>query len=334
MVNKKTLLIITVALAATVLIALIASKSGGAKGAAPGGARKGRGGGVVTVKSIAVTPTLISDYVITNGEVESQNAVEVFPNMAGKVARVYKALGDKVKKGEVLMKIDPSEPGSYYALSPIEAPISGSILSTPLKAGTKVTTGTTVTSVGDTDNLQITAPIPERYVSRLSVGQAADITLVSYPDDIFKAKIVKVSPVVDSSTRTKEIILNFTEKDERVNAGMFAKVKLYIKDYEGVLVVPKDAVVDNGKEDSYLFINSGAVAKKVSVTQGVAIDTFVIIEKGLREGDRVITEGMLSLTDGSEIKDISEGNPLPQQEKSEKGGKDGKGERSAKGKKS
>lgn len=302
----KNVIIVGAALIVTVvaILAINANKQKNNAAGAPGGrAGAGRGNVVTTVRSQKVELTTLNDYVATNGEVESQNAVEVFPNMAGKISKVYVILGEKVKKGQTLLKIDPSEPGSYYALSPVEAPITGSIMSTPLKAGTKVTTGTAVTMVGDVENLQITVPVQERYVADLKLGLKAQITLEAYNNVVFSAKVVRISPVVDAATRTKEVILHFESHDDRVNAGMFAKVKLFTNEYKDCIAILKDAIIDNGSE-VYVFLSNGGVAQKCTVTTGVTVDTLTQITSGLKAGDAVIVEGMLSLADGSAIKDI------------------------------
>ena len=257
--TKKSFLIIGAALVLLVaaLVAIfISKKSGAAGGAMPSGPGIGRGGGntVFTVRSVEAKNAVLTDYVITNGEVESQSAVEVFPSMSGKIAQINVMLGSHVNRGDVIAKVDPSEPGTKYALSPVEAPISGSIVSSPLKIGTTVTTNSAVTMIGDIDNLQVSCSIPERYVAELKTGLKAEVSLEAYPGIVFSATVSRVSPVVDSSTRTKEIILNFDKKDSRINAGMFAKIKLYTTKYSGQLVVPSDAVVLNDDGSAYLFV--------------------------------------------------------------------------------
>lgn len=216
--KSKISLIVTVAAVLLTVAAVVAinatknTENAGGPGKGGGRGRGGTGNTIFTVRSAEAVKKTLNDYVITNGEVESQSAVEVFPSMGGKVQQINVLLGSQVKKGDVIAKIDPSEPGTKYALSPVEAPISGSIVSTPLKVGTKVTTNSAVTMIGDIDNLQISASVPERYVSELKTGLKAEITVEAYPDVIFMATVSRVSPVVDAATRTKQVIMNFDKK--------------------------------------------------------------------------------------------------------------------------
>lgn len=314
--KSKISLIVTVAavlLTVAAVVAINATKNTeNAGGPGKGGAR-GRGGTgntIFTVRSAEAVKKTLNDYVITNGEVESQSAVEVFPSMGGKVQQINVLLGSQVKKGDVIAKIDPSEPGTKYALSPVEAPISGSIVSTPLKVGTKVTTNSAVTMIGDIDNLQISASVPERYVSELKTGLKAEITVEAYPDVIFMATVSRVSPVVDAATRTKQVIMNFDKKDSRVNAGMFAKVKLYTSKYSGKLVVPSDAIITNDDDVSYLFVvNDNYTVSRRTVKTGKAIDGMIQVTDNLMAGERVVYEGMLSLSDGANVNDLAKPKP-------------------------
>lgn len=314
--KSKISLIVTVAavlLTVAAVVAINATKNTeNAGGPGKGGARGWRGAGntIFTVRSAEAVKKTLNDYVITNGEVESQSAVEVFPSMGGKVQQINVLLGSQVKKGDVIAKIDPSEPGTKYALSPVEAPISGSIVSTPLKVGTKVTTNSAVTMIGDIDNLQISASVPERYVSELKTGLKAEITVEAYPDVIFMATVSRVSPVVDAATRTKQVIMNFDKKDSRVNAGMFAKVKLYISKYSGKLVVPSDAIITNDDDVSYLFVvNDDYTVSRRTVKTGKAIDGMIQVTDNLMAGERVVYEGMLSLSDGANVNDLAKPKP-------------------------
>lgn len=323
--GKQSLVILLVVVIITVIVVLVIRKVGNTNNNSPMGQGKGRGGQdkVSSVRSVTAQEGVLKDYVITNGEVESQSAIEVFPSMSGKIYSINVMLGSHVRKGDIIAKVDPSEPGSNYALSPVDAPISGSIVTSPLKIGTKVSTTTAVTMIGDIENLQINCKIPERYVSVLKLGLKAEVTLEAYEGVIFNASIVRISPVVDKNTRTKEIILNFDKKDSRVNAGMFSKVKLYTSEYGGEVVLPKDALVTNGDKNYLFIVAQGNTVEKREALTGRVVDNYIQVLKGVKAGEKVVIEGMLSLSDGSKILDISENSNMSQGVNSKDGGQHG-----------
>ena len=282
--------------------------AGGGAFGGPGKTMWGGGGNtmVTSVKTVIAVPQTMHDYVNTNGNIETQTSVEVYPSIAGKVVQVNVSLGSHVNKGEVIAYVDPSSAGANYKWSPVVAPISGSILQTPVKTGQQVSTGTVVTKIGDIENLQVTASIPERYVGDLKPGLKAEISLEAYPGQIFTATVVRVSPVLDASSRTKQVILNFDKKDSRVNAGMFAKVRLYTVDYVDVISIAQDAIV-TANEDSYLYVvKDDSTVEKRKITTGKNVNGYYQITSGIEPNEKVVVAGMLTLTDGAKVKDITD----------------------------
>ena len=311
--KNLTMLILAIVVVLTVICILLvnvskSSKSKGGPGGMPGGMPGMGNAASNTVTSVRTTVAEISnlqDFVTTNGEVETQSSIEVFPSIGGKVVEVAVSLGSQVHAGDIIAYIDPSEPGSNYAKSPVTAPIDGSILTSPVRTGQKVTVSSVITKIGDVDNLQITAKVPERYVAELAIGEKAEISLEAYPDVKFIASVVRISPVVDSATRTKEIILTFDKKDSRVNAGMFAKVKLYTSVYKNSIAISQDALVNNS-DKYYLFVvnDDGQTVSKREVTLGKNVEGYYQILTGINAGESVVVEGTLTLYDGAKIKII------------------------------
>ena len=268
--------------------------------------RGGRGATTFSVKTMTLEKTTLHDYVSTNGEVESQSSIEVFPDMGGRISSVLVQLGSPVRRGQIIAYVDPSEPGVRYVQNPVYAPISGSIVSTPLKVGTKVSTNSVITTIGDITHLQVSASIPERYVALLKRGLQANIMLEAYPDVVFTATVSRVSPVVDKASRTKEVILTFDKNDSRINAGMFAKVVLYTIDYSDEVVMPTDSLVT--KDDKYYaFVVHGDTVTRREVVIGKTVDSVTQILGGVGEGELVVVEGQTSLSDGAKIRDITNG---------------------------
>ena len=299
----KSQIVIISAVALTVLCIIFCLTIGRNDSKQQGGRSRG-GNTVFSVITQTVQKEVLHGYVIANGEIESQNSVNVYPDVAGKVIETNVMLGSSVKRGDIIAYVDPSAPGQYYKKSPVYAPISGSIISTPLKNGTTVSTNTTIAIVGDISNLQVTADIPERYVAVLKEGLKAEISVEAYPGVVFEATVSRVSPVVDTTSRTKEVVLHFNTRDERVNAGMFGKVKLYTQDYRDQVVMPSDALVQLNDENYAYVVKEDSTVERRKVVTGNSVDGKIQITEGISEGEKVVIQGQTSLNDGSKIRDI------------------------------
>ncbi len=253
----------------------------------------------------AARQTLI-DYIQASGDVEATSSIDVYPDMGGKLVRTHVNLGSMVTRGQVIAEVDPSTPGVPYEISPVVAPLSGAITSQPLQPGSTVTTSTAIAVIGSIDDLQVTTNVPERYSALLSTGMQAVVTLDAYPGVEFAATVVRVSPVVDSTSRTKELQLTFNEDDSRINAGMYAKVRLFTTEKNNAIVVPETAILTSfGTPHVFVVSEDGSRAIQRNVDVGMTVDGLTEIVSGINDNDRVIIEGMHLLYDGASIRDIS-----------------------------
>lgn len=303
--SQKAKIVLAIFLILCAAIVFWAFTFGKKNDSAPKGKGRDAGNTEFSVITKIVREETLHGFISANGEIESQNSVSVFPDTSGKVISTEVMLGSTVRRGQVIAYIDPSRPGERFNSSPVYAPISGSIITVPVKNGTTVSTTSAITQIGDISNLQITADIPERYVSFLRNGLKAHVSVEAYPDVVFDATVTRVSPVVDSISRTKQIILHFDSRDSRINAGMFAKLILFTMDYSGAVTMPAQSLVTyNDKFFAYVVKDDSTVERR-EVTLGENVGGTVQIISGLKEGERVVIQGQTSLSDGAKIRDIS-----------------------------
>ena len=250
----------------------------------------------------------LDDYLEFGGDVSSVSAVDVYPDAAGKISRIRVAVGDLVKKDQIIAYVDPSRPGMNYSENPVKAPISGRETSFPPTIGTMVSQSYSIAKISDTDELQIKVNVAERFISRIRENQTAIVSFDAYPGVEFKARVFEVSPVLDTTSRTMLAKLKVEPADSRIKAGMYARVKLITDTIEGAVVIPNDAIVyRDGKP--YVFTAKSESAESsvnmVSVKEGLSVDNKTEIQEGLKEGDVIIVKGQSLLSDGSKVKILS-----------------------------
>jgi multidrug efflux pump subunit AcrA (membrane-fusion protein) len=272
-------------------------------GAAQGGRQNAEAGNAlaITVSEKVMEGEVIRQYVKLNGDVALQSEISIYPETSGKIIRVIKHSGSPVARGDVIAYIDPSRPGAAYEEHPVVAPVSGAITSLPVTSpGALVSTSTVIAVIGSLDNLKITIYVSEKYSAYLRPGLPAFVSFSAAPGEELEASVSGVSPVVNSSNRTIETTLSLLKKDPRLKAGMFAAVRLVIREAADALVVPRTAIKDYNGENVVYVIDENDLAKRTSVTLGLTGDSDAQIVSGLSKGDRVIVAG--SVTDGSPVR--------------------------------
>ncbi|WP_295797925.1 efflux RND transporter periplasmic adaptor subunit [uncultured Treponema sp.] len=263
---------------------------------------------VYPVQLETVQKSDLQEYLLLSGNVKADNTISVFPDMAGKLVNVPVTLGSYVKKGQVIAEVDPSVPGSVYAKSPVYAPIEGYITSLPLTPGTTVSTSTEIARIGNIKNLQIESKVPEGKIGVLKNNLTAEISLEAYKNETFPAHIFRISPIVDETSRTKEVYFLFDTNDSRINAGMYVRIKLNTILHKNIISVPSDCIVtESGKK--YIYVassqNEKLVVEKRGIEEGVTVDARTEITAGLNENEEIVVSGMQVLSDGAEVRDVN-----------------------------
>ena len=260
---------------------------------------------VYTVKTQKITRSNLQEYLRLNGTVKAENTISVYPDMAGKLTRVPVTLGSYVKKGQLIAEVDPSSPGTYYTSSPVYAPIEGYITSLPLTTGTTVSTSSEIATIGNIKSLQIECKIPESKIAVLQNGLTAEVTLEAYKKESFPAHIFRISPVVDETSRSKQVYFIFDTDDSRINAGMYVKIRLNTVLHENVITIPTDCIqTQNNQKFVYVYDADSKTVSCRNITTGATIDGLAEVTEGLNDDEIIITSGMQVLSDGVKVREI------------------------------
>jgi HlyD family secretion protein len=109
-----------------------------------------------------------------------------------------------------------------------------------------------------------------------------------------------MSPVIDPLTRTAPCEIRIANPEHKLKSGMFARVKLILKEYKEVPVVLKEAIL--GKvPDQYVYVvaNNRALMRKVQA--GARSGEYVRVTEGLQKDELVVIMGQQRLFDGADV---------------------------------
>ena len=268
---------------------------------------------IFTVRTEYAEIRTLQAYIEVNANIVSGHQVAVMPDANGRIVSMLVSLGDSVQRGALLAEVDPSRPGTDYSLSPVYAPIAGMVVTAPQTTGTTVSTSTPLMTLAVNDSVEIEALIPEREIGQLRTGLQAEVRLEAFPGETFMATLTQVSPVVDPVSRTKQIILRFNRRDQRINPGMFVRVKLNTRIYENAVSIPAEALVNHRGTTVVYVLDANPsddsppgtfLVQEREVNLGVTIDNEVEIKAGIASGEAVVVQGHQFLTDGAAVRVI------------------------------
>lgn len=189
---------------------------------------------------------------------------------------------------------------AQIAKTSIKAPFSGKIGLRNISPGTYLTPSTIVTNLVSSDEVKITFSIPEKYANQVKVNSEIDFT-VSGSNEVLKAIIYAIQPNVDVATRTILVRAKANNKDGKLFAGTYANVRLPLSAIENAILIPTETIIpiQNGKK---VFIYNNGKAKEVKIETGTRTEESILVTKGLKEGDTLVTSGIMSLKPETLIK--------------------------------
>lgn len=173
------------------------------------------------------------------------------------------------------------------------APINGVVTRQDAKVGQIVGANAAVVSLISESEFEMEARVPEADIAAVKIGDRAEVTLDAYGNDVvFQAKVVAIDPAetVVEGVATYKTTFAFLTKDERVRSGMTANIDVVTDRREGVVVVPRRAIIKRGDETFVRVLDSMGAISEVKVKAGlVGSDGNAEIIEGVHEGDKVVT---------------------------------------------
>jgi len=178
----------------------------------------------------------------------------------------------------------------------VKAPFDGVVAKVPVKPGDRLTAGSTVLTVQDPAHIQVQVAVPEMYMSKIKVGQQADVVFETRPDLPYAGKIVSIDAEAQPKDKTATFDVTVEiDKAQDVLPGMTANVTITTETKENVLAVPArliqlsglDKTVNVLREDKKDFWKR-KVIQTVVVDTGISDGVLVEVTCGLEDGEELI----------------------------------------------
>ena len=257
----------------------------------------------IPVEVVEVVKRDLKEIVSYTGDIEAQERIEVYPRVSGKIIKKKVVEGDRIKKGQTIALIDRDEPGFKFEPAPVDSLLAGIVGRVYVDLGAKVTPQTPVALIVDMDRVKVKIDVVERDLPKIKIGQEAQIKVDAYPEEIFKGKIWKVSPVVDLESRTAPIEILISNPKHLLKPGMFARATVITKESKYTLIIPRDALMK--EEDSiFVFVVKDNQASRKEVTTGMSQENLIEIKDNLDLGEEVIVMGKTRVKDGTLVRII------------------------------
>jgi len=233
---------------------------------------------------------------------------DLFDHQAASRISLQQAEGDLAKaKAQVaradealrVVGLDPKEiekTGSLRSLIPVLAPLSGTVMERTLTAGQFVQgDGTALLTIADLGTVWVLVDVFESDIHLVRPGLKVTVTAAAYPSQRFMATVDRISDKVDPDTRTLKVRLLVSNPGLLLKPEMFISASVELSAVTNGVTVPATAVFTED-DKSYLFVATGERSfERRLVLATPDAPGRLRVTRGLRTGDRIVSDGVLLL---------------------------------------
>jgi RND family efflux transporter MFP subunit len=186
----------------------------------------------------------------------------------------------------------------------VVAPFDGVITQRNVDIGSLVqadaTTGTFLFTLMQSDMIRIQLYVPQDEAFGLAPGVEAVVHVPEMPGRNFLGTVTRLANALQPGTRTLLTEIDVPNPDHALTAGTYCTVELRIPRKTPSLIVPSEAIIFNRNGLSVAVVEDG-VARIRAVTVVRDFGTTVEVSAGVKDGDQVILNPPVDLTDGHKV---------------------------------
>ncbi len=158
--------------------------------------------------------------------------------------------------------------------------IDGIVYDLMIEPGELATPQKPVAVIGSADDLYLELEVDEYDIRRIHTGQPVMVTLDSYGNEVFRAEVSRIIPLMNERSRTFKVEARFTQKPPRLYPNLTAEASIVIRTKENALLVPAAYIVDGG------YVLTGK-KERTAVKTGLRDMEQVEVLEGIDAGTRI-----------------------------------------------
>ncbi len=239
----------------------------------------------------------VLDSALADAEVrEAQAMAEVTRTAVGRAdsmaarSLISKAEIDKLRADAAVMNARAASARTRLAKTQIRAPFAGHVGLREVSVGEFVSAGQELVTLVRLDPIEVAFSLPETQLSQVAVGQSVEVGFDAYRDRRFAGVVVAIDPVIDPASRSARVRARIANPEGLLRPGLSARLALGVGAPRDALMLPEQALLQQGDE-RYVYKIVAGKAKKAVVKTGMRLPGEVEIVSGLAAGDQIITAG-------------------------------------------
>lgn len=187
----------------------------------------------------------------------------------------------------------------------LRAAVPGIVTAINVDVGQVVNTTDTAATIAKDGDREVVIDVPESRVTQLRDAKGLYVTLWADPGKKYKARLRRIDPATDPSTRTYDAHVTVLDPDAAVRLGMTAYVHLPEIASGSTYALPLTAIVEKPDGAYVWLVDPHASTVSLHPVKVLTIHgNSALVSQGLKDGDVVVTAGVHLLHAGQKVKAV------------------------------
>ena len=184
----------------------------------------------------------------------------------------------------------------------IFAPQDGIVSELSVREGAYVEPAAPIINLVDLSQVWLIINVFERQANWVRVGNKAQATLASLPDQQWEGVVDYIYPILDPKTRSLLVRVRLDNPEEVLKPNMYAEVKLFTSPKPGALSVAREALIRTGDSNRIILSLGEGRFKPARVRVGVETADRIEILEGVEEGAQVVVSSQFLIDSESSLR--------------------------------
>lgn len=262
-----------------------------------GGTRVGRGG-PAAVRTESLASQRAPRFVTAWAPFEGVSQTDVYSKVTGRLSSIGAQEGSPVKAGDVLFRVDRSDPGDSFLNVPVLSPLNGWIGWWQVRGlGTQITPAQPVVTLVDDRALRAQVALPIADWTLVHPGIEA---VVKVRGEERALKVEAIARAASPSSGRGNVTVRVENPKRDWRAGELGEFRFSLEPAERLLLSSAALVLT--ERGAFLYVAEDGKAKRRQVEFRVVDNDTIEITSGVPAGAEVIVAGTGQVSDGAPVR--------------------------------
>ena len=219
---------------------------------------------------------VISEVDFEKVELAYKNSKLNYESAKKQLSQLKAQLQNEQRRNNINLKINQKSQSDFN----IKSAFSGQLFDVLVKEGTLISSQTPLAIIGQKDAFLLELEVDENDMVRVNLNQPILVTMDSYKNQVFEAKVDKIYPIMDERSRTFKIEAHFVNTPKKLYPNLTAEANIIIQTKKNAITIPKEYLL----KDDFVLINK---TEKQKVKVGLSDYQKVEILEGLKPDEMI-----------------------------------------------